>query len=152
MKVKERRLPEPDLDVLRWTRKETEAYRKAVGVNPLFAIGTIEEARREAAEDIERRFGDDGAPDGFLPLPLLAVPTDYFLGFVWMAARREDKALQFAAYGDGVEVGDLLGAFFSDGDDDEDDPLAETTEPKTEAAPASRSKTRSTSAAPTAGD
>ena len=143
-----------DIDVLHWKVAETRLYRKAVGVNPEYALGMLQRAASESQAEMKAEFGEAEPPEGYLPMPLLNIDPAYLLGFAWMAARRSDKALTFDAYGDDLEIGELMGAFYAmtTEESEGDAPLEEEAPPPKARKNSSPSTPPSTSAAPTTGD
>jgi len=107
-----------DLQIDDWKIPEARAYRKAVGVNPEYALQGVQQAFTDAEAESRTEFGEkvdeEGwqPPDGWLPSALLNIAPDYLLGFAWVAARRADPALDYEAFAESVPYGGLVAGFW----------------------------------------
>lgn len=90
-----------DIDVDSWTYEQRKAYKRAVGVNPQYALAQIESAIKSA---VISRF--DGKTEGMNAL--LDMDEDWLLGFVWMARRKSEPTLQFEQTWGEYEYIDLM--------------------------------------------
>ena len=82
-----------DIDPNGWTFFEQMDFRKAVGVNPLYAVMKIGEVFDS---------GDDAE--------LANVPPEYLLGLAWIQARRDEPGLTFTAMAERYDYGAMLAA------------------------------------------
>ena len=117
--MNEERVIVVDINVEQWTVGEARAYRDAVGVNPEYALGVLQNAVNESRADAVKEFGDacfeEGwkPPAGWAPLRMLNVDPAYLLGFAWIAARRADPSVTYTALENELPVGDLSEAFYA---------------------------------------
>ena len=141
----EERLILIDIDVMGWTVKETRLYREFVGVNPEFALGTLQRAAEEAAVEAKAKFGAQPPPPDYMPLSLLNIDPGYLLGFAWVVARRSDPHLSYDDYADTIPTGALMRAFYGSATESagEADPFEESPTPP--ARKSSRTKSASAS-------
>lgn len=90
-----------DIDVDSWTYEQRKTYKRAVGVNPQYALAEVETAIRAAV--IARLDKKDGGTN-----VLLNMDEDWLLGFVWMARRKAEPNLQFEQTWGEYEYTDLM--------------------------------------------
>lgn len=108
-----------DLNLDGWTVAEARAYRDAVGVNAEYALGAMQKAIAESRAEARAEFGEavdaEGwtPPKDWVPLAMLNLDPIHLAGFAYIAARRDDPALDFAAFTDAVHVGELSQAFYT---------------------------------------
>lgn len=108
-----------DIDLDGWTVAEARAYREAVGVNAEYALAQLNKAVAESQQAALEEFGDAVTtpgwepPEGWIPMPMMNVDPAHLLGFAWIAARREDESLSFAALSDSLPISGLMEAFYT---------------------------------------
>ena len=109
-----------DLDIGGWTVAEARAYRAAVGVNAEYAIGMLRQAATASRAEAREQFGDAvdddkwAPPDDWTPLAMLNLDPMYLAGFAYIAARRDDRTLDFGEFIEQLHVGELSQSFYAE--------------------------------------
>lgn len=151
MSDEERLILKIDIDVMGWTAKETRLYRANVGVNPEYALGTLQRAAEEAAVEARAKFGTDPPPPDYMPLSLLNIDPGYLLGFAWIVARRSGSHLSYDDYSDTITTGALMRAFYGSAPESAGEPDPFEDSPPQPARKSSRTKSASASGSSSAG-
>lgn len=108
-----------DLQIDGWTVAEARAYRSAVGVNPEYAWGLLTNAVKASLAEARETYGEAveapgwEPPSDWVPLAMLNLDSAQLAGFVYVAARRDEPGLDFAALLEELHVGELSQAFFT---------------------------------------
>ena len=107
-----------DLNVDEWTVLQSHEYRRVIGVNPEYAMMSVQRSWNEGVDEMSREFGaavdEDGwrPPEGYAPLAILNIDAMYLLGFAWIAHRREHPEAAFDAWAETVPLAKLNEAFY----------------------------------------
>ena len=107
------------LSISEWTVPEAFAYRAAVKVNPEHAAQQIMNAFRAIEAEVRDEFGEKvdeegwSPPEEWVPGALLNIDPMHLLGFFWIPARRNDKALAFDDFAESIPYGALIEGFWA---------------------------------------